>query len=401
MKKLEFNDCQEGKYKYIGTFSEGLALVRNTNGLFGYINKKGKEVIPCKYPDAVDFSEGLAIVSNAEGLKGYIDSEGKEVIPCQYTDVTQFKEGLASVEIARGNVIYIDKTGKQAISDTYGYASSFSEGLALIKNVGSNRYNYIDKDGKIIEMQASDATCFRNGTAIIIKDAKICIIDKSFQIIDSYRCWNEKNANVCENGLIMISYKGGTYRYYNQTFQNRMPGEYLKATEFIEGYAIVEPSSEWIGILSKDGSIKLFSKEKYIKIENFSEGLAAVQNPQGLWGYLDTNGQEVIPCQYKAADPFKEGLAGVQDNENNLYYISKNGKKKLTFNQTYYSSLELGDKTITIKAENEQELAIKKLQVLGIVKKEILQILNKIDELAYIETPNTYERTRKNNRKPK
>ena len=43
---------------------------------------------------------------------------------------------------------------------------------------------------------------------------------------------------------------------------------------------------------------------------NFSEGLANVKI-NGKWGYINTKGEEVIPCQYDAANPFSEGVAVV------------------------------------------------------------------------------------------
>ena len=45
---------------------------------------------------------------------------------------------------------------------------------------------------------------------------------------------------------------------------------------------------------------------------DFSEGLAAVMKG-GKWGYIDRNGKEVIPFVYPNAKNFSEGLAAVKD----------------------------------------------------------------------------------------
>ena len=55
-------------------FSEGLAQVL-LNGKWGYIDKTGKEVIPCKYDWAWQFYEGFAQVST-KGKWGYVDKQG-------------------------------------------------------------------------------------------------------------------------------------------------------------------------------------------------------------------------------------------------------------------------------------------------------------------------------------
>ena len=70
--------------------------------------------------------------------------------------------------------------------------------------------------------------------------------------------------------------------------------------------AIVELTPEFVSAI-----------QKYEKLGPFSEGLAAVMR-DGKWGYINTKGEEVIPCQfpnpddYYIASPFSEGLALVQ-----------------------------------------------------------------------------------------
>jgi hypothetical protein len=63
------------------------------------------------YDNAKDFSEDLAAVERA-GKWGYIDKTGKEVVPCVYDDAYAFHEGLAQVKQA-GKWGYIDTTGKE------------------------------------------------------------------------------------------------------------------------------------------------------------------------------------------------------------------------------------------------------------------------------------------------
>lgn len=57
----------------------------------------------------------------------------------------------------------------------------------------------------------------------------------------------------------------------------------------------------------------------------FSEGMAAVCRDDSLWGYIDTEGNEVIPCMYnRHVGCFTEGLACVPSNEGNgIKFINK------------------------------------------------------------------------------
>ena len=78
-----FAEFQGGlKYDYVGSFREDLAVVMR-NGKYGYIDRKGKLVIPLRYDYAYSFSEGLARVYLHEQC-GFIDKSGFQVIPFKY-----------------------------------------------------------------------------------------------------------------------------------------------------------------------------------------------------------------------------------------------------------------------------------------------------------------------------
>ena len=103
----EFADSLK-QYTNVFSFSEGLASV-NVVWKWGFIDKTGKQVIPCLYDDADSFSEGLATVK--VGIKwGFIDKTGKQIIPCLYDEVFSFSEGLAPVEVG-GKWGFVDKYG--------------------------------------------------------------------------------------------------------------------------------------------------------------------------------------------------------------------------------------------------------------------------------------------------
>lgn len=59
------------------------------------------------------------------------------------------------------------------------------------------------------------------------------------------------------------------------------------------------------------GTVSL-AENHYIQIEPFSEGFAAVQNEDELWGYIDQTAKLVIPCEWKKAGPFTNGIASVK-----------------------------------------------------------------------------------------
>ena len=130
------------KYDWINLFLKGLAKVC-LNWKWGFVDTTGREVIPCKYDYALNFKDGLAKVElNAK--MGIIDKTGREIYPCKYDSIWDFEEGLSKVRI-NDKWGFIDKTGREVIPCKYDNVWSFSEGLAKVRL--NRKWGYIDKQG--------------------------------------------------------------------------------------------------------------------------------------------------------------------------------------------------------------------------------------------------------------
>jgi serine/threonine protein kinase len=130
----------------VGNFSEGLARA-GEQFKAGFINRKGNLVIPLEWEQAGDFCEGLAPVQRA-GEAGFIDRRGHLVWGLKWDHAESFSEGLAMVR--QDNAVgFIDRRGQMVISASWDRAGSFHEGLAWVRNEDSS-YGYIDQTGKVI-----------------------------------------------------------------------------------------------------------------------------------------------------------------------------------------------------------------------------------------------------------
>ena len=246
------------------SFSEGLLPTSR-----GYINKKGKIVIPRKrnYQDLFGFSEGLALVDTGDKC-GYINKKGKVVIPFKYElprvnyndSATYFNEGVVAV-MKNYKWGFLNKKGKVVIPLKYDWVRGFSEGLAKV--IGKN-YCYINKKGKeVIQLNYDWASPyepgdFHSGLAVVRKN-------------DKYGCINKK-------GKVVIPFK------------------YDWIGGFSEGLTVAEKDGKY-GILDKRG--KDVVSFKYDWVQGFSEGLAAVEK-DGRYGFVNKKGEIVIPIKYKS-----------------------------------------------------------------------------------------------------
>ena len=132
-KKQEFQITLDNKYQQAYDFVNGFAIVVDKNG-YGFIDKTGKEVIPCQYERAQNFSGKLApVLKEVNGKWGYIDKNNQVKIPFQYDEAYPFRDGLALVE-KNGLYGYITQNGLEKIPCIYKSAREFKEGLALVKD---------------------------------------------------------------------------------------------------------------------------------------------------------------------------------------------------------------------------------------------------------------------------
>lgn len=145
--------CQ---YEDAGNFNTGVAPVRD-KGMWFYIDTNNKLAILPKYPykQIENFVEGFAVVCYNNGKYGFINKKGEEVIATKYEEVEPFQNERALVRI-NGKYGFINYKGKMVIPAIYDAANSFDEsGLAKvtkIKTISRDRVViYINKEGEFVK----------------------------------------------------------------------------------------------------------------------------------------------------------------------------------------------------------------------------------------------------------
>lgn len=175
---------------------------------------------------------------------------------------------------------------KQYVPGEYQWASTIAEGRRLVLNY--QKYGYLNSAGEIvIPLQFDNAGDFKEGFA-----------------------WVEKN---------------GKYGYINSEGKIVIPLRYAGAGFFFSGVAqVIKKTSEGkkYFLIDRDGKQVT---QMYDYLGDFYYGRARVRRGK-LMGFIDLNGQEVIPAKYLEAENFDEtGIVLVGDQQKK-YYIDKTGK---------------------------------------------------------------------------
>ncbi len=145
-------------------FHEERAVVKKNNR-YGYIDEKGKIVIPLIYDDAIEFEEGLGGVMLGNKY-GFVDRLGKVIIPIVY-DKTGFwfHEGFVSMQL-NGKWGFVNKENKIIAPFIYDDSQGFREGLAPVQS--NEKWGFISNRGQIaIQLKYDDFSPFVDGIAAV------------------------------------------------------------------------------------------------------------------------------------------------------------------------------------------------------------------------------------------
>lgn len=346
------------KYSYVNNFHEGLAVVCDAKtDLCGYIDRTGREVIPCQFFVAADFCEGMARVMFNEGHNGFIDHEGNVVM--KFGDTQRgytFHDGLLCfcdefegtragdyVQLEDGTLVggllgFFDKKGNVAIAaDTYEVAyhesgdadlTDFHDGLCRVWKQGQT--SFIDTKGQLVfDCNYLDCSDFSDGLCRVSNDDLLTgYLDKSGHEVIPCRYtlagdFSEGHAFAVRDGrLIIIDRKG------NETPLFDFDATPFNFDEIDAPEPFIGKFSEGLGVAIRDGKFGYVDTEGNIVIPfrypigqeeyyytqtacDFHEGLALVYDSQKKCGFIDREGNQVIPCRFDSGEEMSEGLAAV------------------------------------------------------------------------------------------
>lgn len=251
-------------------FSEGTCIVRS-DGKYGVIDMKGKEIIPCTHEHIYDCSEDMFLYRTKDEdynyWYGWLDKKGNVVIEAQYSDAGPFNDGLA-LAIRKNDkkswineYAFINKKGEIVVDfNTYAMMKSFSEGLAAVNVENDNKdvWGYINTKGEVVIAPTYGyAYPFCDGVAIVGKNDKNFVIDTKGEVVFI----PEKDMVFLEEefseGLMPVA-KGNDLKakcgFINTKGEEALPFEYDYAESFIDGTAYVIKDKKFL-VIDKKGKV--------------------------------------------------------------------------------------------------------------------------------------------------
>lgn len=331
----------EGYYAIIGNFHEGLCRVSVADyehslayccdswkepGIWGYIDEKGREVVPPQFVFAFDFINGYAVAAKGKWVIvnekeqywtenerwGLIDHDGNEVVPFVYDEIYDISEssqffcahhggwpgGKWGVLDNHGNWVIMPKYDHELYTVEYGYLEIFEE---------DKTYDDISQDKSLIglfdlenRVQALDAH-FQD----------IRVIDRKFAIVKLPNRKNRQLIDLQNGGRPIAEYANIEYscglcliwnadKEFKQYGIMNMDGEILIWTEY-----------ELTGILHR--AIAIYRQENHKGLMDFSGNLLTkaefdevfsgcgntiITKKNEKFGIISSAGIELLPNHY-------------------------------------------------------------------------------------------------------
>ncbi|MBR6052431.1 MAG: WG repeat-containing protein [Clostridia bacterium] len=334
----------------------GLLCVRR-DGKFGFINKKGIEVIPCEYSSADRFRNGASVVVKEKGgACSFIGTDGEPLFLRTFSSAYPFDAfDRAIVHTTEdGPAELINKAGETVFS------------APEIDSTGTGRYLYKTEDGK---MGAVDP----NGTVVLEPKYEMLYccyeeVQNDYNVGASVPVTDRLNAMV-ENGegesvWALIDYEGNaiytlgkgdqsSYFYNGKMFVQKKDGGFQVidrdgnviatcAGEVVgakASYIIVDVSEDSPESIDQHGQCVLydwngevvydFRGTGYTPKQGFGFGANdfVVRDSQtGKYGLINLKGESVVPCEYDYVGYSDANGNAVCEKDGAYYVINRKGK---------------------------------------------------------------------------
>ena len=305
---------------------------------WGYMDAKGKMVLPENFDRAEDFQENDLAIVGLKDKSGVINDKGYFIVKPKYDTIDPFSEGRAVVNDLRGFKV-IDESGKEITEKAYSIiVGEYKEGRVRAVEIdehGQYLYGYLNKRGKeVIPIIYETASDFVQGKAIVkTKEGRFQLINLTGTVIQTYHF--PYVGNYGEGLLSFKKVNEGKIGYIDERGKIVIEPQFSNGETFLDGRAIVslsENNNDRYGVIDRTGHFVI--KANYNQILYLDEGRFAIgkeldpKQPciRSIYALADSGGQILTGFIFTLINKFQDGLASVSDDQH-TYFIDKHGKR--------------------------------------------------------------------------
>lgn len=278
-------------FQDIGVFNAGLAPAVK-NGKYGFVSNAGSWKIKPVYQKAQPFQGKYAAVKMQGDQWQLINRSGESLLSQTYDSIRLYRDGAYTIVEDEEKASYLNFNAKPLTDKWYDAAQPFGEdGIARAK--ANSKEMYISTTGKEI-FEADSLQTFKNGRGIFLKDKKWgwvneegreIVVPQFDEVLFSTK---EKLVVKKDNKIFLVDGQG---KVIQEIHADR------KSILLTEEALIFEqrPTFYLVDLLRSK-----YQQLQYDEVGDISDG-AIVVKKDGRYGYVDINGQEVIPPENVAA----------------------------------------------------------------------------------------------------
>lgn len=322
------------------------------NGLCGLVNSQNTTLLPCEYTSIRKIKGDIWKVSK-DGKYGYIQLNGTQSvtikIPCLYSSIGAYTVGKPILATRSGKKGLIDSNNKIILPFEFERIEDFNDnGIIWVEK--DSQYGFYGKDGELLqpcnmtELYTMSAIGMKQpvdfGACPALPDNYVFIVcEGRTGLMDGCTCKTllpciYEHLSPVINGKLFYKSNGkwGIVTQDNLTLQQAVydkvgvDNHYLSETSIPEGLLCsdmhVSINNLW-GMLREDGTALI--PVKYDSLGIYIEDMI-VAKKAGKYGYVDKDGKEAIPFIYVDADDFSEGLAAVENDKGKYLFVNKAGE---------------------------------------------------------------------------
>jgi hypothetical protein len=311
---LTDNVVIEARFNVVTGFSEGLAAVNIGGsyeyaveyeyedydsdeltfygGKWGFIDEKGKEIIPLKYDDVTNFFQGVALVRQDSNM-GCINKVGVEIIPLKY-DKISLEVNILNV-MNEGLYGIFDLAGKELLPVEYLDVRLSQDSRTALVQTSNLNYGLLNLSTKkyIVAPELTSVDIFNRGNNFFAsKNKQNAVYDFSGTLTIPFTKYNSMSA--VDSSIIIVS-NGIQYGVCDLT------------EKFIIPFGVYSEIHSGTCFLTKDSA----NESVYNSIVlNYLQVCK-----EGKWGCLDIIGNTLIPTEYDEIVYYDNIIAALKGNK--------------------------------------------------------------------------------------